>query len=728
MTGNNVQNVKFLRNGELFTTRELALTGMKGQLASLADGTAILGRYGSGNDVKTLVGFVYKNDQENTKSLTIFDIEGASADVAALRDEINAKLGGGISSANTATAQLEALRGTDSDTSATTSVAGAKKYADAKVAAVIETLDYTGYVVDENKVVTNITQADGIVEATGTNVTDIKIGGYVVGSGAKVAATDTVGQAFGKLQGQINAMDYTDAAVVGSYVSKVSENDGKISVERVELPSLPVVHEEGKAIVSVSEDKGQVSASAGNINAQYVDTVTAGKNFTGATVQDALEEISSKVKANAITSTSNTVTVTSSENGTDIAVNIDGTTIVKDDRTGKISSGLKIKSIKQADDSTYASQYQLVYGESNTPIGDVISVAKDQFLKDAKYDAKTQKLTLTMWKGDGKSTDIVVDFSASIIESQAGKGLYLDEGHTINVGIDAASEKVTTAEGQVDVLTVGEDNIKVQNIQAAIDYKVSTLDANKSGNSTHVTVGVEEVDGKITAVTVAESGIANATDLSALSGKAVTAVEMTGGNARLDDAADGTKKIIINADGSTILTTGGDSVNTALGKLEDKIAAAQASATTKVAKDTNATHLTLASSTSSDGSTTYTIGENDIASASALTAEIAARKAVDGQNGQTYAANAGTKYIKDATSLNDADVKLDAALKTLDEAAVKTVKVNNVELNKTSNAVNVNIQAATGATTGTGTGAITVNTDGSGNITLGIATIDAGTY
>ena len=48
---------------------------------------------------------------------------------------------------------------------------------------------------------------------------------------------------------------------------------------------------------------------------------------------------------------------------------------------------------------------------------------------------------------------------------------------------------------------------------------------------------------------------------------------------------------------------------------------------------------------------------------SALDAEIAARKAVDGQNGQTYVANKNTNYISEATSLNDADIKLDSAIK-----------------------------------------------------------------
>ena len=106
-----------------------------------------------------------------------------------------------------------------------------------------------------------------------------------------------------------------------------------------------------------------------------------------------------------------------------------------------------------------------------------------------------------------------------------------------------------------------------------------------------------------------------------------------------------------------------DDVKGAIAKLEHQIDDAKAAATTKVEKDASASHLTLTNSTAADGSVTYTIGESDIASKTDLDAEIAARKAVDGQNGQTYAANASANYINNATSLNDADVKLDTALK-----------------------------------------------------------------
>ena len=117
----------------------------------------------------------------------------------------------------------------------------------------------------------------------------------------------------------------------------------------------------------------------------------------------------------------------------------------------------------------------------------------------------------------------------------------------------------------------------------------------------------------------------------------------------------------------------------------------------------------------------------DIASDSALTAEIEARKAVDGQTGQTYAANANANYIGKATSLNDADIKLDIALKALDDDVIKSVKVNGVALGKTSNAVNVQISSTPAS--GTSASPIIVNTDNTtGAVTLQILQIDCGEY
>ena len=71
------------------------------------------------------------------------------------------------------------------------------------------------------------------------------------------------------------------------------------------------------------------------------------------------------------------------------------------------------------------------------------------------------------------------------------------------------------------------------------------------------------------------------------------------------------------------------------------------------------------------------ISTDNTANKGALDAEIAARKAVDGQNGQTYAANSTSNYIKTATSLNNADVILDTNLTRVDNAMLTGVTEGN---------------------------------------------------
>ena len=155
-------------------------------------------------------------------------------------------------------------------------------------------------------------------------------------------------------------------------------------------------------------------------------------------------------------------------------------------------------------------------------------------------------------------------------------------------------------------------------------------------------------------------------DADAVNGQVVTTISETDGlvaetKANVKDLQLGGYSKDSTAKGAIAAT---DTINTALSKLEN---AAAASSTT-VAEGTDAgDNMEIVETTNAtDGHKTYTINLTDVASKKALDAEIAARKAVDGQSGQTYAANSGTNYISEATSLNDADVKLDAAIKDVD--------------------------------------------------------------
>ena len=157
-------------------------------------------------------------------------------------------------------------------------------------------------------------------------------------------------------------------------------------------------------------------------------------------------------------------------------------------------------------------------------------------------------------------------------------------------------------------------------------------------------------------------------------------------------------------------------------KLEGVDAAIKESATV-VEKKADDAHITVESRTE-NGHVVYTIGSDNIASADSITAETATRKVIEGQSGNTYTANTGATYISGATSLNDADVKLDEAIKNLSSSVGKATILagNGISVDNTP-------------TDGTKVSVKLVN-EGSGleltenglSITLSEITLDCGTY
>lgn len=123
-------------------------------------------------------------------------------------------------------------------------LAGVQNAIDAKVAA----LDVTNDKDVAGQYVAAIEETDGFVAVkTRANVSEAVLNNYAKGSDASaVAASDTINQAISKLEKQVDAakaattaaieaLDVTDAAVEGQYVSQVSETDGKIAVSRLNV-------------------------------------------------------------------------------------------------------------------------------------------------------------------------------------------------------------------------------------------------------------------------------------------------------------------------------------------------------------------------------------------------------------------------------------------------------------------------------------------------------------
>lgn len=162
-------------------------------------------------------------------------------------------------------------------------------------------------------------------------------------------------------------------------------------------------------------------------------------------------------------------------------------------------------------------------------------------------------------------------------------------------------------------------------------------------------------------------------------------------------------------------------------KLEGVDAAIKKSATV-VEKKADDAHITVESREETDGHIVYTIGSDNIASADSIAAETETRKTIEGQSGNTYTANTGATYISGATSLNDADVKLDEAIKNLSSSVGKaTILAGNGILvdNTPTNGTKVSVKLDNKETT---YGSGLELTENGLSINLSEITLDCGTY
>ena len=351
-----------------------------------------------------------------------------------------------------------------------------------------------------------------------------------------------------------------------------------------------------------------------------------------------------------------------------------------DAQNNKTVSSLLTISATTPTDSNVREQYNLVGASGNT-IGATIKIYKDSALYnvylghvDDTLSDNTDPTSIVDGTGDtalcfiyhkedGTYELVTVNVEDFIEENEFASGVTWDSGATKVRGVvDPTSETF---------LTVGADGFKLAGVQDAINAAVDGLDADVSGNSTHVSVGVVEEDGVITAVTVSEDNIANADDLAALSAKTVT--EIASSNASISATSAAT------ADG----TVGYDLVTDA-----DKIQMSGFSADSASALSGIAESDSIATAFEK---TNAVITENERVTAEALT-------------------------------------DLDGRLDVVEDEYISGVSVNGHDVTLANKVAPISITAATSAATATSTEAIVVDTDANGNITLGLANIDCGFY
>ena len=329
---------------------------------------------------------------------------------------------------------------------------------------------------------------------------------------------------------QIQALNVTDNAVVGSYVSAVSETNGKIAVTRAELPTVAEIKSEGQAIIAVKEDKGVISATTGDIAAAHVTVADASNHFTATTVEGVLNELYTKsgegaaVKVTSAAGSGNVLKTYTIKQGGNVVGTID---IPKDlvVTSGSVVKGNWAGNTFTENASGTGTALKLVIANQTAPVYiNTLDLVKDHTAGNGIDISDTNEISVVIDPDSEKGLSV----SAAGIKLTGIKAATTE----VNVKTDGHVKvaKTTGSNGQA-VYTVSENDIasatllgtasdtkdqntafgKIAAEAAARAEAIAGLNADvTSNNGTHVNVQVVESAGKVTTVTVTESDIASA--------------------------------------------------------------------------------------------------------------------------------------------------------------------------------------------------------------------------
>ena len=332
---------------------------------------------------------------------------------------------------------------------------------------------------NDNKVMTDLTQKDGQLTPTYSNVTSRKLDGYGTTANTKVAATQTLGQALGNLQGQINSLDYTANASTDKVITAITQTDGKVEVETQNITS--------RIITGYAE----------GTDADVVETDTLGQ---------ALGKLQKQI--NSMDKTA------SSETGKFVRTVAEADGKVSETRGYIVADDVKITAAT-VNEANVKEAWKLVNNEG-TQLGSTIKIYKDSSLKSVALSGDTstvgQWLVFTYALSDGSEDVVAVDVSKFLVQAEFQSGVTADNSGIVHGVVYGNSESVVTAytatggaNGTAKVLGVNGDGFYVNNIQTAINAKVnsaiSLLDSSSATtNAGYYMTGITITDGKVTAI------------------------------------------------------------------------------------------------------------------------------------------------------------------------------------------------------------------------------------
>lgn len=359
---------------------------------------------------------------------------------------------------------------------------------------------------------------------------------------------------------KIANLDKTDTAVAKKFVTSVSETDGLITVTRGEITS------KDKTVKMTDGTDGGFDVAVN------VDGTTIIKNASSGELSVASGALTQYKGSNAVK-----VSEVNPENNKTVSLSIDSNDKVLTQSNDGLFANINLTWDKTEGLKLIGKDAAVI---ATIPATDFI---KDGMLENATYDEETHKITLT-FNPDSEKAPIELNLSNLVYE--AGNGLELT-GNVFSV-------KKSTEEDSEGFLKVGTDGVKVSGIQEAINKASNNINEKSTGRVT-VTSNVE-ADGHTT-YTIAEDDIAQATVLTGEIDRAQAAELKTNQGVGLND--DGSHKTTTGHYTATATTIADE-----ISKLDDQVF-------------TNAGNITTYKNTIDN----YTIGGAKISTNPVLTGE-----------------------------------------------------------------------------------------------------------
>lgn len=701
------QIIQFLRNKAPINVVGLAnaKSAINNQAAELPDGSPILARYKETSEsanYKTLLGI--KHNADSKTGVTFY------TDDAAIESMIQSYVGTGVTTANTVTSQLVALSGSNLSVSGDTSVEGAKRYADEKVANLTTIVNGDrvtgGTAISASSAAAgtsvNVQVDDSTIKVNSNNQLYVASTGLTPYTGANAINVTPAGQ--GDTANTISlTIDSTDQVLSQSASGLRSDMGLQITTGTGALAGKTVINLYGKGgsgdvISSVDatgfvkdgflssvtyDDESQVLTFVWNTDAGVetteiemsglVDTYEAGSGVSKVTTG-----VNHPTFTGVVDSTSETVTTGENASGDVLTVG---------------ANGFKVSNIQSAIDYKHGIATALTQTVSGNLMNEIASAETR-----AKEYASGQDATLkSELEAEIASATSVVTGSTYIEVTASGPAA---SGITYTV---AASGLATSAELTTEATTRSTDDANIHNIMGQQESAYT-----KNTGATYISgaVSMNDADVKLDTAIAAVSGAVTGLTQDYLSGVTFngTAATVTSHVAAIDAGAGDVKMSGYTTGGTGDVDTG-DTINQAISKLENKISAntsaitdeasARSSADTALEEKINSAKtyvaedsdfLSVATSATENG-VTYTISTSGIASASDL--NTVSGKADD--NADLIAAMSGTvsadsgKYISSITqnsgvvSIGQADLNASAVAFDKTPAAVSAMTATTVQ-------------------------------------------------